>query len=389
MHVKEFLHKLLSSVIHINRLNALSCVVEAAVLSKNLTLTAMGRAINLPIQERSGIQKVNRLLRNKHLLNDYLAICKAIAEKLIGQIKTPTIIVDWTKYPNSDDSVLRASIGVKGRSITLYEERHREKSVGNRSIQNKFLLNIKKIIPNECTPIIVTDAGFHAPWFKQVLKMKWDYIGRIRGRKMYMDVDGAIFYRCSDLHKQAKKQVKDLGKKLLTKNNRFETNLYLIKFRVKGRKSMVKKRGFLGGNDERDYSKLNREPWLLASSLEGPDKATCVVSMYKARMSIEEGFRDLKSKQYGMNLEGVKTKKGIRKDIMLIVSMLCNLVAVLTGVAGEAMNLHFQFQSNSIKNRRVLSIFFLGCRLIKRKAKIPMEIIQLAINSLKKEVVYN
>jgi hypothetical protein len=29
-------------------------------------------------------------------------------------------------------------------------------------------------------PIIVTDAGFKVPWFRQLLKLKWDFVGRTR-----------------------------------------------------------------------------------------------------------------------------------------------------------------------------------------------------------------
>jgi hypothetical protein len=29
-------------------------------------------------------------------------------------------------------------------------------------------------------PIIVTDAGFKVPWFRQILKLGWDFVGRTR-----------------------------------------------------------------------------------------------------------------------------------------------------------------------------------------------------------------
>ena len=46
-----------------------------------------------------------------------------------------------------------------------------------------------------------------------------------------------------------------------------------------------------------------REPWLLATSL--PVTRTLarqVVRLYRLRMSIEEGFRDMKSHQFGLGL---------------------------------------------------------------------------------------
>src|SRR5579871_5956095 len=115
MHVKGFLHKLLTPVIHKARIRVLSEVVTAVIRTKELQLTALGRAIDSHIQERSGIQKVNRLLGNEHLMLEQGAISQAIAYQLTGNKKHPEIVIDWTKYPNSDDAVLCASLAAKGR----------------------------------------------------------------------------------------------------------------------------------------------------------------------------------------------------------------------------------------------------------------------------------
>jgi hypothetical protein len=53
MHAKGFLHKLLTPVIHKTRVKALSEIITAAITTKKLMLTALGRAIDSPIQERS------------------------------------------------------------------------------------------------------------------------------------------------------------------------------------------------------------------------------------------------------------------------------------------------------------------------------------------------
>jgi hypothetical protein len=293
--VKEFLHKLLSNTIHNGRLKTLSLAVEAAIHTKQLSLTKLGRSIDLPIQERSGIQKVNRLLGNQKLQEDYVAITQAIAAQVVGDKKHPSIIVDWTKYPNSKDAVIRAATGIAGRAVTLYEERHHEKSTGKRSIQKQFLLHLKKILPKNCQPIVVTDAGFHNPWFKQVIELGWDYIGRIRGKKAYQATQADPFMPCSQLYQYATKKVKALGQMTLTKGNRLETSFYLIKWPSKRRKASFSKGKWRSEKDSRDYARSHREPWLLVSSLSQPHSGKKVVSIYQWRMSIEEAFRDLKS----------------------------------------------------------------------------------------------
>lgn len=117
MHVKGLLHNLLSPVIHKARVKALTEVVLAAICTKELVLTKIGRAIDSKIQERSGIQKVNRLLANNHLSNERKDIATRISDFVIGNKKHPEVIVDWSKYPNSEDAILRASLAVTSHTI--------------------------------------------------------------------------------------------------------------------------------------------------------------------------------------------------------------------------------------------------------------------------------
>jgi hypothetical protein len=67
--------------------------------------------------------------------------------------------------------------------------------------------------------------------------------------------------------------------------------------------------------------------------------------------------------------------------------MLASLVVILAGIAGEKMKLHYQFQSNSIKHRRVLSVFYLGCQLVRKRIKIAISSLWKSFASL--EVAYN
>ena len=388
MHAKGFLHKILTPVIHKAQIKVLTEVTTAAIITKKLTLTALGRAIDSPIQERSGIQKVNRLLGNQSLLNNNIRIAKAVSNTLIGNKKHPEIIVDWTKYPNSEDAVIRAALAVEGRALTLYEERHPIKKMGNRKVQESFLKTLKQVIPIGCRANIVTDAGFHNDWFKAVLKLSWDYVGRIRGMRKYRKPDNKRFISCSSLFRQATKKVKSLGKLVLTKKNPTESYFYLVKGKLKGRKALTRQGKVRRDKDSKAYSRAHREPWLLASSLKGRNAAKKVERVYSYRMTIEEAFRDLKSSRYGLGLDEGKTKIKTRRDILLLIAMFASLIAWITGLAGEKMKLQYQFQSNSIKHRRVISLFYLGCQLIRKKIPITLSSIWDLIASLNKEAIY-
>jgi Transposase DDE domain len=385
MHVKGFLHKLLGSAIHKARIKALSEVVLATILSKELMLTMMGRHIDTGIQERSGIQKVNRLLGNKNLQREKKIISSCVSNLLIGNKRDSEIIVDWTKYPNSEDAVLRASVAAESRALTIYEERHPVKKMGNKKVQTKFLLALKEILPQDCKVIIVTDAGFHNDWFKEVLKLGWDYVGRIRHNKKYRLKEGKTFYFCKGLFKKATFKVKYLGEVILTRKNCLETHFYLVKSKLKGRKALRRDGRIKRDKDSKNYSRAHREPWLLVSSLCGRNAGCKVRRIYSHRMTIEEAFRDLKSGKYGFGLENGKTRRKNRRDILLLIGMLASLIAWLTGRLGEKKKLHYQFQSNSIKNRRVISLFYLGCQILRKKIQIALGLLWDGATSLKTE----
>ena len=125
------------------------------------------------------------------------------------------------------------------------------------------------------------------------------------------------------------------------------------------------------------------EGWLLVSSLSDEKiKAMQVVALYGKRMQIEEGFRDLKSSQYGLSFENAYSKQPGRIEILLLIGMLVSWVAWLTGWCAEKKNLHRQFQISSYRDRRVLSFFYLGCQVIRKRFNIPITEIKEAIQTL-------
>lgn len=387
MHVRGFLHKLLHSVIHQSRLNALSDVVQSAINGKKLSLSGMGRAIDLPIQERSGIQKVNRLLGNESLLIERKIISGKIADLLIGNKKRVEIVVDWSKLPNSEEGIMRASLSAEGRALTLYEERWAFKLMGNKKKQKQFLANLKEVLPRTCQPIIVTDAGFYNDWFKEIVKYGWDYVGRIRNVKKCRKIGTDQFKYTRSLFKLATITPTYLGKFQLTEDNPLDCFFYLMRSSLKGRKARKRNGEIRCDKGSKAYSRSYREPWLLASSLSRRSSAKRIMEIYKRRMTIEEAFRDIKSSKYGLGLEQSMTRIGSRRDILLLIAMLACVIAWLVGKVGEAKQYHYKFQSNSVKNRRVISLCFLGCQMIRKKIPIKLKEIWDAASIM--EAVYD
>ena len=100
-------------------------------------------------------------------------------------------------------------------------------------------------------------------------------------------------------------------------------------------------------------------------------------------MQIEEAFRDLKSHKYGFGFEDAYSRSNKRIEILLLIAMLASFIAYLIGYIAEIKNLQFQFQANSIRKHRVLSLFFLGCQVVKKKIHILLSEFERALFNIK------
>ena len=115
-----------------------------------------------------------------------------------------------------------------------------------------------------------------------------------------------------------------------------------------------------------------KEPWLLVSSL--PYNSTFAkksVMIYQTRMQIEESFRDMKSTKFGLGFEQHYTTKIERASLLVLLSTLAIMVLVLLGKVIELAGLAYRFQCNSTRQRRVLSHFNLGKRVLMNNLRIP------------------
>ncbi|MCO6428843.1 MAG: hypothetical protein J5I83_12420 [Nitrosomonas communis] len=94
--------------------------------------------------------------------------------------------------------LLRASVVIDGRALTLYEEVHCLESKEKPKTHHIFLKQLKTMLPEDCHPIVVTDAGFHNPWFREVeqLEWEWDWVGRIRHRTLVRSNEDEPWINC-------------------------------------------------------------------------------------------------------------------------------------------------------------------------------------------------
>ncbi len=67
-----------------------------------------------------------------------------------------------------------------------------------------FLKSLREMLPKDCKPILVTDAGFRNPWFMLVLSFGWDYMGRIRQNTQCRHVQDKDWTPIKSLYKNKK-----------------------------------------------------------------------------------------------------------------------------------------------------------------------------------------
>jgi len=67
-------------------------------------------------------------------------------------------------------------------SRTLYEEVHPLQRLTNPHVHRAVLRTLRRLVPAGAIPIVVTDAGFRAPWLREVERLGWAFVGRVRNR---------------------------------------------------------------------------------------------------------------------------------------------------------------------------------------------------------------
>jgi hypothetical protein len=148
MHAAAILHRCLQRFlnhIHQRRLAALLNAVGSCVSGPRLSLTDVGRRFAGEADLRHKIKRADRLLGNRHLQHEAHSVYEAMCRVLLARISEPLIVVDWSDL-KADQSLhlLRASLPVGGRSLTLYEEAHPQRKLCNRTVQEPFFADWRR-----------------------------------------------------------------------------------------------------------------------------------------------------------------------------------------------------------------------------------------------------
>lgn len=368
MQTFQFLHKILSDsahAVHALRFKALIDAVLSLTVGQQLSLTALGRHLPDETAPKHAIKRMDRLIGNPHLQRERPLFYRSVTQLLVGTTPHPRILVDWSPADDRDRHfVLRAAIPFAGRSFPIYEKVHHKDACP--TCQRHLLDQLVTLLPAGCQPILITDAGFKGPWFRDIERRGWYYVGRVRS-PAHLRLPGGDWLPVGDLFRQAKKTPEALGEAELYKTSPLFTQVYRVRHAAKGRRHLTKHGKPSRAKRSRKAAKGGREPWVLVSNLpSSSSKAKKVVGIYRQRMQIEEGFRDVKSPLFGLGFGMHQTNSARRIEVLLLIAMLASLVMWVCGLKVRYDGQARQYQSNSLRSRAVLSVWRLGCEALRR-----------------------
>lgn len=361
--------------IHSARLQTIFAATCALLRCGKATLTSIGRAIASRTSHKHGIKRIDRLLGNDHLKRERVQIFAAIARRIIAPGSRPVVIVDWTDFDKKMWSLV-AAVSCEGRAVIIYSETHPRTRYLKPAVHRAFLKKLRAVVPERGTPIIVTDAGFQTPWLKEVARLGWDYVCRLRGRTQIRESGKVNWSKLIHLFQRMGKGVRDFGICELarhTRKDRLKTRL--IGF-SKRRRSQNWNEGRMSKSEAEKSRRRAKEPWVLATSMKSsPNK---IVAAYASRMQIEETFRDTKSMNLGFSLDHARTKSATRADILILLASLAHLLSIIAGLVAETCKLDRTYQANTVRTRRVLSLSKLGRLLLGTDRAIQLPKVALA-----------
>jgi hypothetical protein len=353
--------------IHAVRLTVILAAVGAAVRGRRLTLTELGRSLPGTACVKHNIKRIDRLLGNRHLAAERPGLYRALAQRLLGTLREPVIIVDWTDLTTDRRwQLLRAALPVGGRALTLYEEIHPLCHFASPRVHHAFLVRLKTLLPEGMRPILVTDAGFRGPWFKTVNRLGWHWIGRIRNRDFVRPLGAEAWQGGKTLYAQASARPRGLGRFEVVRSKPFVCRLCLVK---RPKRHRIRRSVFgapVRSNQSLKQASAQREPWLLAASVSLAHLQPAeIVNLYATRMQIEEAFRDLKCLRYGLGFALNLSRTRERLAALLLIAALALYALWLIGSQALARGLLSHYQSNTRRTRPTLSLFNLAVQVVR------------------------
>jgi hypothetical protein len=382
--VQNFISKRLG-VIHAARRPLLCAAVGAVMSGHLLSLSRLARGLMGQSTQRAALKRVDRLLGNRRIGAEARIVGAALLRAVCRGTGTLVIAVDWSPVaPGGAFVELRAAVTYPGmgRGLTIYQQVYAQAKLSDGHAERALLRTLHAWVPAGIAVIIITDAGFRRPWFAEVERLGWAWVGRIRAG-VCVSRDASQWERPSAWFTKATGKACRWSDCWLTRGSRFACDMVLYRRRAAGGKYYARAGHGSTGKVRREATASAREPWLLAHSKALRTlRADEIVALYRQRMQIEENFRDSKAPELGMGLELSQSRSAKRLHALLLIGNLAAFLLWHIGQLAEAEGWHHRFKATT-RLARELSIITLG-RLMCTMQCIPLT--ELALQALNKRL---
>lgn len=388
MHAQTIVQRFVQAhltLMHAARRQVLIAAVVAVMNGHFLSLTRVARGLGGTTRLKAAIKRIDRLIGHARIGQEAQLVGAALLKRLCTLGDPLVIAVDWSAVsPGGTFVELRAAVTCAGmgRALTIYQQVFPEAKLGNPKVERALLDTLRGWIGAATEVIVITDAGFRRPWFVQVERLGWAWIGRVRRGVCVAQAAENTAWQWSDVAQwfaRATGRACRISDCRLGKKATWPCDVVLVRrSKVGGKRYRCPGHGPTP-KAAREAKHSAREPWLLAHATGlRRYRAEQIVAWYAGRMQIEECFRDSKSATRGLGQEIGRSRSASRLQALLLIATLATFLLWHIGQLAEAEGLHRRFKATTRKARE-LSVITLA-RLLCALPWLPLT--NFAIHSL-------
>jgi len=333
--------------LRLSQAKTLSILVAAAMHVQRISLANIGRALSGTTKHQ--IKRTWRFCANERI--ETADAMRGIVARLVRKRKKKLVVaLDWVDIKGFQ--TLMASIVLKGRSIPIcWASTTNHVYDGHRSrnaFEESLLLVLRNMIPQQIKVIILADRGFGRTELARFCQRHhFHYVIRIQPN---VHVNGAG-YKGKLLDYPVHKGICKLLKSVLYRSGKNPVTQNIV---VRWMRGLPKKRD---------------ECWFLMSDLQAGGAQ--ISNLYGRRMTIEQLFRDDKSKRNGWSLRDTKITKPDRIDRLLLILAIAYWLLCGVGLMAKA---RFRPSAWCSTNRQgECSIYTIGMIMLRKMDVSPPE----------------
>lgn len=323
---ESFLHPLFAAEMHAKTLLSLHGAVLGTLQAAQAGVALIGRGLACArgLNQKHAIKQVDRLLSNPRL--DPVELTPAWVHYVRAQRTQLVVALDWTEFAKDGHSTLALSLVTKtGRATPLLWRSVSTENIQRIAAEDELVERLRAAVPSSVQIILLADRGFGSQDFYRFLEaLGIDYI--IRFKESTLVTDSAGESRPAREYVPASGRAHGIPNACVTEDRKPVAQV--VCKRAKGMK----------------------QAWCLASSQKDLLPAE-IVNLYALRFSIEERFRDTKNEHLGMGLSAVRIKSCDRRDRLLLLIALAQVLLHILGAAGESLGMDRLLKANTRPGR--------------------------------------